>query len=154
MDSEAGNAQGVGEACPFAGWQHWRIAHDGGFAGLLGDIFCLPPGQPGGDVRVAIVPTPRHANKLGNLHGGFVMAFVDVALFAVLSGGDAAGSPAVTVQCTTDFLAAGQVGVPLEARGRVVRGSGRLAFVEGMLWQQNMAVARWNGIMRRIRVPA
>ncbi len=136
----------------FDGWRRWRIAGDGGFVGLIGDVYCYPPTAADPQLRVGIATLPQHANRIGNLHGGFLMAFVDVALFAVLSGGDPEAAPAVTVHCATDFLAIGQVGPPLEAAGRVVHETGRLAFLEGMLWQHDKPIVRWNGIMRRIRL--
>ena len=56
-------------------------------------------------------PTEAHMNMGGSIHGGAVMSFIDMAMFA---GGLCAGMERghyVTLDLTTHFLARGQAGV-------------------------------------------
>ena len=59
-------------------------------------------------------------NMGGSIHGGAVMSFIDMALFA---GGRCAGMGEghyVTLDCATHFLARGRIGVPLDAHVELV----------------------------------
>ena len=65
-------------------------------------------------------PTTKHLNMGGSIHGGAVMSFIDMALFA---GGRIAGMGEghyVTLDCATHFIARGRIGVPLDAVVRLV----------------------------------
>ena len=65
-------------------------------------------------------PTEAHLNMGGSIHGGAVMSFIDMALFA---GGRCAGMAEghyVTLDCATHFIARGRIDVPLDAVVRLV----------------------------------
>ena len=59
----------------------------------------------------------KHSNGLGYIHGGFIMSFIDMAMFAFIFR-QLENSAAVTLSCATDFLSAGIVGKPIEARAK------------------------------------
>lgn len=141
---------------PWKGWKAWHARPEGRFVDGLGDVFYRDGAFPDGSgVLCAIETARRHANGLGYLHGGFLMAFVDVAMFATIRH-LLDLQAAVTLQCSTDFLAAGAVGTVLEGRGRIVKETGKLIWVAGTLTQQDGAqlVAQWHGLLRKVPRPA
>ena len=72
-------------------------------------------------------PTAAHLNIGGSIHGGAVLSFIDMALFA---GGRCAGMGEghyVTLDCATHFIARGQIDVPLDAIVRMVGADPRRA---------------------------
>lgn len=136
------------EEGPFAGWKCWHARPEGRFVDHLGDVYYR---ETGGEVVCAIETARRHANGLGFLHGGFLMAFVDVAMFATIRY-MLETQAAVTLQSSTDFLGPGHVGRVLEGRGHVVRETGKLVWVAGTLTQDEGVhlVAQWHGILRKV----
>ena len=85
------------------------------------------PRRRRGQARVRMFPTTQHLNMGGSIHGGAVMSFIDMALFA---GGRCAGMGEghyVTLDCATHFIARGQIGVPLDAVVRLVGADQRRA---------------------------
>lgn len=144
--------EAVVEEGPWKGWTAWRAGPEGRFLDGLGDVYYRPATFPEGAGMLASIDTlHRHTNGLGYLHGGFLMAFVDVAMSATVRHLLDTGA-VVTVQCSTDFLGPGKAGVPLEARGRIVRETGRLVWVAGTLTQHDgsQLVAQWHGLMRKL----
>lgn len=143
------------EEGPWKGWKAWHARPEGRFVDGLGDVFYRDGAwADGSGVLSAIETAKRHANGLGFLHGGFLMAFVDVAMFATIRH-LLATQAAVTLQCSTDFLGAGNVGQVLEGRGRIVKETGKLIWVSGTLTQDGGAhlVAQWHGLLRKVPRP-
>ncbi len=137
---------------PWKGWKAWHDHPKGRFVDGLGDVFTRDGAFPdGAGVLSAIDTGMRHANGLGYLHGGFLMAFVDVAMFATIRH-LLATQAAVTLQCSTDFLGAGNIGEVLEGRGRVTHETGKLIWVSGTLTQADGThlVAQWHGLLRKV----
>ncbi len=136
------------EEGPWAGWKCWHARPEGRFVDHLGDVYYR---ETGGEVISAIETARRHANGLGFLHGGFLMAFVDVAMFATIRH-MLETQAAVTLQSSTDFLGPGHVGRVLEGRGHIVKETGKLVWVAGTLTQDEGAhvVAQWHGILRKV----
>ncbi len=133
---------------PWAGWKCWHSRPEGRFVDHLGDVYYR---EVDGGVISAIETARRHANGLGFLHGGFLMAFVDVAMFATIRH-MLDTQAAVTLQSSTDFLGPGHVGRVLEGRGHIVKETGKLVWVAGTLTQDEGAhvVAQWHGILRKV----
>lgn len=107
---------------------------------------------PGGVpmLRLRMFPETRHSNMLGGVHGGTIMALSDVVLFAtfhVLSSGDAEG--AVTLDMSHQFLGAGTIDQPLDAVAEVLRETGRLAFLRGMVEQGDNRIAAFSATIRK-----
>jgi uncharacterized protein (TIGR00369 family) len=136
------------EEGPWAGWKCWHARPEGRFVDGLGDVYYR---DEGGGVLAVIETAKRHANGLGFLHGGFLMAFVDVAMFATIRH-MLDLQAAVTLQCSTDFLGAGAIGKRLEGRGHIVRETGKLVWVAGTLTQDEGAtpVCQWHGLLRKV----
>lgn len=136
------------EEGPWKGWRAWHAKPEGRFVDGLGDVYYRdePPG-----ILAAIETSRKHANGLGFLHGGFLMAFVDVTMFATIRH-MLQQSAGVTLQCSTDFIGAGTIGKLLEGRGHVVKETGKMVWVAGTLTQDDgqHLVCQWHGILRKV----
>jgi uncharacterized protein (TIGR00369 family) len=101
-----------------------------------------------------VLPTePRHGNYVGGVHGGATLAFADYALCLVAgraADGGTNTSFAMTVSIAVEFLDAGRIGPPLEARGEPLQVTGRLAFARGSITQEGRTVALWSGVCRHV----
>ena len=94
-------------------------------------------------------PEERHANLGDMVHGGAILTFIDMALFA---GGRLAGANvmrAVTLDLSTRFLSPGRIGVPLDAEVELLRETKRLAFFAGKVVQEGELVAAFSGALRK-----
>ncbi|WP_188761759.1 PaaI family thioesterase [Sandarakinorhabdus glacialis] len=135
---------------PNAGWTRWRRDPDGRFASLLGDFY-FREGETSG-VECKMETDRRHSNGLGYIHGGFIMSFIDMAMFAFIFR-QLENHAAVTLSCATDFLSAGIVGKPIEATGEILKETGKMLFVRGLVTQDGENVASFTGTMRKIARP-
>ena len=134
-----------------AGWTRWRRDPDGRFASLLGDFYFRQSSDQG--VECKMETDRRHSNGLGYIHGGFIMSFIDMAMFAFIFR-QLENSAAVTLSCATDFLSAGVVGKPIEATGEILKETGKMLFVRGLVKQEGVNVASFTGTMRKVpRLP-
>ncbi len=109
--------------------------------------------QRGGDVHCVLPTEPRHAKYAGGVHGGAILAFADYTLCLVAGRAADRGtnaSFAVTVSIAVEFLAAGRVGLPLEADGEPTQVTGRLAFARGKIHQAGKTIALWSGVIRHV----
>ena len=133
---------------PWKGWRAWHAKPEGRFVDGLGDVYY----RDEGDGILACIETARkHGNGLGFLHGGFLMAFVDVTMFATIRH-MLQQSAGVTLQCSTDFIGGGVIGKLLEGRGHVVKETGKLVWVAGTLTQDDGAalLCQWHGLLRKV----
>ena len=94
---------------------------------------------------------PGHAqSNLGDaVHGGAILTFIDMALFA---GGHMAGmtdTDAVTLELSTQFIGAGRLGAPMDAEVELLRETGRLLFLRGLVVQGDHKVAAFAGTIRK-----
>jgi len=95
---------------------------------------------------------PHHCNPIGGCHGGMLLTFIDSYLPNVPRfgpEGDDGATP--TVSITTDFLAPARLGDWVEGRGRLLRRSSNLIFVDGMVSAEGRSLARASGIFKRGR---
>lgn len=129
------------------GWVPWIAKPDGRFHDLLGQMYFRVTGN---GVESRMDTDRRHSNGLGFLHGGFLMSFVDMAMFTIIRPRFAKGEGAVTLSCATDFLTGGIPGEPIEGRGEVLKETGKLFFVRGLVTQGGANVVSFTGTMRKI----
>jgi acyl-coenzyme A thioesterase PaaI-like protein len=81
------------------------------------------------------------------------MSFIDMAMFSFIFR-QLENSAAVTLSCATDFLSAGIVGKPIEAHGEILKETGKMLFVRGLVTQDGVNLASFTGTMRKVpRVP-
>ena len=84
------------------GWFSWGDFPRGSFAAATGRLLFKPDGP--GRALCRMFPTDGHMNMGGSIHGGAVMSFIDMAMFA---GGRCAGMHQghyVTLDMTTRVL--------------------------------------------------
>ena len=130
------------------GWKRWELkdaAHR--FNGFLGPIHVLPEN---GIVRVRMTPEVRHSNLRDHVHGGALLGFMDVALFAAARGfGVLTAGPASTIDLSAQFVAGAELGEPIEARVELLRETGRMLFLRGLIVQSHGTVASFSGTVRK-----
>ncbi len=138
----------------YPGWHDWRINDAARFNnGVLGKL--LVRADADGKGRVRMVPqVPLHTNSAGNVHGAITLSLIDVALFAamyVLRGMDAGRS--MTIDLATQFIAAGDASRSLDAVVELLRETRRMAFLRGLVMQDNDIVASFTATVRRPSQP-
>jgi uncharacterized protein (TIGR00369 family) len=129
------------------GWSTWDLADMDRYHGTIGKLLVRADGP--GRARCRMFPDKRHSN-LGNVvHGGAILTFIDMALFAGgrLSGANVAY--AVTLDLSTQFLSPGRLDIPLDAEVELLRETGRLAFFRGRLVQEEEVIAAFSGALRK-----
>ncbi|MDT0507755.1 PaaI family thioesterase [Novosphingobium sp. MMS21-SN21R] len=135
------------------GWFTWDLTDDSRFnAQAMGRMITRTEDRPDGGkaARLRMFPERCHSNLLDAVHGGVTLALIDISLFAAmrtLLQGDAAGS--VTLDLSTQFIGAGRLGEPLDAVVEVLRETGRLVFLRGLVVQGDDTVAAFNGTIRK-----
>lgn len=86
-----------------------------------------------GATRVEITIEPRHLNRAGTVHGGFLMTLLDSLMGYAASSTLGEGQPRLaTSRMTTQFLEAVSAG-KLLGEGRVVSGKGAYLLTTGEL---------------------
>ncbi|WBH16104.1 PaaI family thioesterase [Sphingomonas radiodurans] len=129
------------------GWKRWGLKNSDRYNTFLGDMMVR---IEDGTCRVRMNPERRHSNLGDNVHGGAMLGFIDVALFAASrSFGLIEAGTAVTLDLNTHFLGAGKIGEPLEAQVELLRETGRLLFLRGLVVQTAGPVAEFSGTIRK-----
>ena len=141
------------------GWIAWNLKDATRFNSLIEPLQVrregvTADGRP--TARLRMLPTRQHSNLGDNVHGAITLALIDIALFAsshqfgVLNVG-----PAVTLDLSTQFIGAGRIDEPLDAVTELVRETGRLVFLRGMVVQgagDGHIVATYAGTVRKASV--
>jgi acyl-coenzyme A thioesterase PaaI-like protein len=133
------------------GWFSWGDFPRSSFAAATGRLLFKPDGPGRGLCRM--FPTEAHMNMGGSIHGGAVMSFIDMSMFA---GGLCAGMARghyVTLDLTTHFLARGKAGTPLEAQVELVRQTPGHAFLQGVVRQDGEPCYSFTGTLKRVSTP-
>ncbi|MGD0142575.1 MAG: PaaI family thioesterase [Rhizomicrobium sp.] len=104
----------------------------GGFNRFVGPLFRLPASGDDEIRRFAFVVADKHMNSAGTVHGGMLMAFVDVAMSQTARAVSGAKSCS-TVSLNCDFVGPGRLGDMVEARVRVTRRARTMVFMSGEL---------------------
>ena len=129
------------QSLELAGWRQRTL---GGFADRLGPLWTRKEGDAW---AYGILPTDDHLNPAGFVHGGVLCALFDHAVSAI--AWEAAGRRAcVTVQLNTQFMSAAREGQFLEARGKVVRLTTTLAFVEASISNASNELLRGSSVLK------
>ena len=131
------------------GWWTWDLpAGDDRFNATLGKLLVRGDGE--GRARCRMFPDVAQSN-LGNIvHGGAILTFIDMAMFA---GGYAAGAnlgPSVTLDLSAQFLSGAKLGLPLDCSVELLREGKRLAVMRGLVEQDGGVVASWSGTLRKL----
>ena len=133
------------------GWYSWGDFPRGSFAGATGRLLFKPDGPGRGICRM--FPTEAHMNMGGSIHGGAVMSFIDMSMFA---GGLCAGMDRahyVTLNLSTNFLHRGHAGSPLDAHVELVRQTRGHAFLQGVVKQNDETCYSFHGTLKKVNRP-
>lgn len=122
----------------------WRKRGLPGFAGLIGPLWTK---KENGGWAYGLLATQSHTNPAGLVHGGLVTTLLDHALSAV-AWEAMDRRPCVTVSLDTQFLSAARSGQFLEARGRVVRATFSLIFLQGTIQVSESDIATASAILK------
>ncbi len=131
------------------GWFTWTFSDERRFnAQVMGKMIVRPEGE--GRARVRMFPVMKHSNLMGNLHGGTILSLIDISMFAGsrMFGLIEAGT-AVTLDMNTQFIGAGKTDIPLDCEVELLRETGRLLFLRGLVTQDDSRVAAWSGTIRK-----
>lgn len=121
------------------GWSGWNLNEDARFAAAfeplkVRDEPATPDGRP--VARLRMQADDRHSNPAGNVHGGAIVALIDIALFACAHRfGVEDVRRAATLDMSTQFVGAARLAEPLDVVMELVRETGRLVFLRGLLVQ-------------------
>lgn len=133
------------------GWRHWTLKDPTLFnSAVMGKLITQVDAD--GKSRLRMFPQRQHENLLGIIHGGVTLALIDIALFVTMhtiGSGDA--GPSVTLELSTQFLGAGDPSRPMDAVSEIVRETGKLVFVRGLVEQDSDVVASFSGIVRKMQ---
>ena len=133
---------------PYAGWTLWRGKHPNRFSELLGPYYFRR--DEAGVIRCKMETGVQHMNGLGFLHGGFLMAFIDQVMFAVVRHRLTPTVGAVPLSCDTHFLGSGRANRVLDGTGEIMKETGKMLFVRGMLSQDGEPVCAYTGTLRKV----
>ena len=137
------------------GWRHWNLKDRSLFNGAaMGRMIARV--DEDGRARLRMFPERRHENLQGIVHGAVTLSLIDIGLFTTMhmigsgAGGSWAG-PSVTLELSTQFVGAGRPDRPLDAVTEIVRETGSLVFVRGMVVQEAHVVASFSGMVKKMR---
>jgi len=133
------------------GWYTWNFERSS-FAAATGKFLFKPDGP--GRAITRIFPGESLLNMGGSMHGGAVMSFIDMSLFA---GGRCAGMEEghyVTLDCSVHFIGRGRAGKSLDAHLQLVKQTrGGHVFLIGTCEQGGEPTHSFTGTLKRVRPP-
>ncbi|WP_231562460.1 PaaI family thioesterase [Sphingomonas sp. 35-24ZXX] len=134
------------------GWMRWALREDNRYNSTLGPMWVMK--RADGTVVVRTEPGHLQGNLANNVHGGAILTQVDIALFVCARlNGSLRHGPAVTLELGSHFVGAGKVGIPLDAEVEIIRETGRLLFLRGLVKQQGETVCAFTGTIRKTPAP-
>lgn len=130
------------------GWKNWDLPDQTRYNSLLAPF--LVRLESDGVARVRMFPKRQHSNLRNAVHGGTILGFIDVALFAASrSFGLITAGTAVTLDMSTQFIGAGKIDMPLDAEVELLRETGRLLFLRGLIVQEDEWIASFSATIRK-----
>lgn len=134
------------------GWKRWTTTDPTRFNSFLGPLSVRVEGEI---ARVRMVPDHGHSNLRDNVHGGALLGFIDVAMFGACRGfGVLEAGGAVTLDLSAQFIGGAATGRAIEARVELLRETGRMLFVRGLVVQGEERIAAFSGTLRKSTPPA
>ena len=132
------------------GWQVRPASQEDRFLDLFGTMRVRV--EPDGKARIRIDPQRRHRNLQEMVHGGFIMAFVDQALFVGPSALGVKGAiGGITIDTATQFFAPLQIEGSIDAVVEILRETGRMIFIRGVMEQDGVAAVAFSGTIKKAR---
>ncbi|USU12471.1 PaaI family thioesterase [Sphingomonadaceae bacterium OTU29THOMA1] len=135
-----------------SGWKRWQFRDTTRYNAFIEPLHVRVEGEI---ARVRMLPRHEHSNMRDNVHGGALLGFMDVALFAAARGFGVLGAGgAVTLDLSAQFIGGGMIGVPLEARIELLRETSRMLFLRGLVVQDDRpTIASFTGTLRKSTPP-
>lgn len=137
----AATVPGTGQLAGYKTWQGLDPCED-----YMGPFYFKEADN--GEVSCAFIAEAKHINGGGSTHGGLLMTFADFSLFAIAQSSLDTGF-GVTISLNSEFVAAGYLGDLVEARGRVVRATRSLIFVQGEVHVADKTLLTYSGIIKK-----
>ncbi len=131
------------------GWHHWNMRDERRFnAQAIGPMIMRKDAD--GKARLRMFPTIAHSNLTDNVHGGALLGLMDISLFAAarLFGIMDVGR-AVTIDLSAQFIGAARIDEPLDAVVELLRETGRMVFLRGLVVQGDDVAAAFSGAVRK-----
>lgn len=134
------------------GWKRWQFRDVTRFNSFFDPVSVKVEGEI---ARVRTSPRHEHSNMREQVHGGALLGFIDVALFAAARGfGAMQSSGAVTLDLSTQFIGGAMLDRPLEARVELLRETARMIFLRGLLVQdETPVIANFSATLRKSSLP-
>ena len=134
------------------GWKRWQFRDATRYNAFLEPLSVR---VEDGIARVRMMPRHDHSNMRDNVHGGALLGFIDVALFAAARGfGVLQAGGAVTLDLSAQFIGGGVIGQPMEAHVELLRETSRLLFLRGLVVQEGVpTIASFTGTLRKSTPP-
>jgi uncharacterized protein (TIGR00369 family) len=134
------------------GWKRWQFRDPTRFNAFIEPLHVR---VEDGTARVRMMPRHEHSNMRNDVHGGALLGFMDVALFAGARGlGVLVAGGAVTLDLSAQFIGGGRIGEPLEARVELLRETTQMLFMRGLIVQEGQPViASFTGTLRKSSPP-
>ena len=134
------------------GWMRWQFSDATRYNAFLEPLHVRIEDAM---ARVRMMPRREHSNMRDNVHGGALLGFMDVALFAASRGfGVLSAGGAVTLDLSAQFIGGGVIGQPLEARIELLRETSRMLFLRGLVVQDGVpTIASFTGTLRKSTPP-
>ncbi|MCW5749960.1 MAG: PaaI family thioesterase [Alphaproteobacteria bacterium] len=117
------------------------------FAGMTGPFYASRPAD--GSLVLGFRVAEKHLNRVSIVHGGMLATFMDMLLSSAME--HASGRRGFTVRLVTDFVGPAKLGDWIEGRGRLVRMTRSLAFLEGELQAGRRKIMGGSGIFALMR---
>ena len=130
------------------GWKRWTLNDATRFNAFLGPLSTRLIDDRRALVRMT--PEQRHSNLLDTMHGGALLGFMDVALFlAARCFGVRHAGGAVTLDLSAQFIGTSAIGGPILAEIELLRETGRMLFMRGLVKQDDSVLASFASTVRK-----
>lgn len=129
-----------------SGWHPRKLS---GYMNLIGPLWAR---QENAGWAYGLLATQQHLNPAGIVHGGLLATLLDHSLSLIAWEG-LGRETCVTVQMDTQFLSAARDSQFIEARGRIVRATSSLVFMQGHLSHADRTIASASALLKRLALP-
>ena len=128
------------------------LAVGGDFVALNGPLYIRSVAQPDGSKQrhLGFRVEQRHANPMGNCHGGMLATFADMMLpmLAHRQSPELRNQFLPTVSLQIDYLAPSPLGAWVQGEAQVLSITRNLAFVQGLVTADDVPALRVSGIFK------
>ncbi len=125
----------------------WELRDPTRFNAFLGPILTRIDGDK---ALVRMTTERRHSNLADSTHGGTLLGFMDAALFAAArTFGVLSAEGAVTLDLSAQFIGTSRIGEAIVAEVELLRETGRMLFMRGLVKQDENVLASFSGTVRK-----